>query len=99
MSEPIPRLVYVDTMILRSLLRTPKTIGDGYRNTTKRLRSLKIREFIGRVDFLASRELIRLSFPNNMNHPLINITEKTPDRTLEILAVVKRAHNLKGVKN
>lgn len=94
MSTHIPQVVFRDTLILWVMLRSPRTLGTVFRQLREKSKRISLREFIGRIDFLASRGLVQLTFPHNIKHPMVNITDKVPDGFLSILAKVKVAHNL-----
>ncbi len=88
----IPKVIFRDTLILWTMLRTPRTLGDAHRSLSAKTKSVDIREYVGRIDFLASRNLVELSFTYSLYHPFVNLTDEVPDGYVAILAKVKSAH-------
>jgi hypothetical protein len=88
----IPKVIFRDTLILLVMHRSPRTLGDAHRELAAKTKNLSIREYVGRIDFLASRGLVELTFTYTVYHPLVNLADVVPDGYLPILEKVKGAH-------
>lgn len=97
MAFHIPKDVFRDTLILLVMIRSPRTLGDAHRTLAARTKHIDIREYVGRIDFLASRGLVKLTFPHTIHHPLVCLADNVPDGYLPILKSVKIAHKLVGI--